>query len=129
MRLGSALPAVSVALTVKVWAPTLSARGGWKLWSQVIVGPPSRLHSKVAVSSAWKAKVGRRSVVSPTGPLSMVVCGATVSTLKSKAGGASSTLPAGSVALTTTLWAPSASGGAVNGPQAESPRRPPSICS
>ena len=72
--------------------------------------PPSTRHSNV--EPAWldeSANVGVASFVGPDGPLSIVVCGAAVSTVKAREAGVASTFPARSVARTSNVWAPSAS--------------------
>ena len=71
------------------------------------------------------AYVGVGSVVKPDGPLSMVVCGAAVSTVKPRDAGVGSTLPAGSVARASNVWAPSASEAVVFGVEHE-PQAPAS---
>src|SRR5215210_4134395 len=105
----STFPAGSVARASKLWAPSAS--------DAVVTGvehephaPPSTRHSNV--ESAWlaeKANVGVESLVGPDGPLSMVVFGAAVSTVKPREAGVGSTFPAGSVARTSNVCAPSAS--------------------
>jgi hypothetical protein len=72
--------------------------------------PPSSEHWKLEPDSeALKLKLGVELLVAPEGPLSIVVSGATVSTVKERVGGDASVLPAGSLALTEKVWAPSAS--------------------
>ena len=61
----------------------------------------------------------------PDGPLSIVVCGAAVSTVKAREAGVGSTLPAGSVARTSNVCAPSASD-AVVWAEVQEPQAPPS---
>ena len=88
--------------------------------------PPSMRHSKL--EPAWLAEkvyVGVASFVGPEGPLSIVVFGAAVSTVKLRDAGVASTLPAGSVARTSNVWAPSASDAVVSG-VAHEPQAPPS---
>ncbi len=65
---------------------------------QLSVDPPSAL----------KPKLGLGLVVGPEGPESIERLGATVSTVNARLAGLASTLPAASVARTSTLWAPSA---------------------
>ena len=123
---GSTLPAGSVARTSNVWAPSAS--------EAVVSGracrrPTRRRRRGTRRSSpAWlaeNANVGVASFVGPEGPLSIVVCGAAVSTVKLRDAGVGSTLPAGSVARTSNVWAPSASDAVVSG-DAHEPQAPPS---
>ncbi len=96
----SMLPAASVARTRKVWSPCarpVSARGE----VQVCQAPESSLHSNVApVSSEAKPKLAEVEAVGPLGPESIVVSGATVSTVQVRAASVASVLPAASVART-----------------------------
>ena len=106
---GSTLPAGSVARTSNVWAPSASEAVVWAELQEA-QAPASTRHSNV--EPAWLAEnvnVGVASFVGPDGPLSIVVCGAAVSTVKLRDAGVASTLPAGSVARTSNVWAPSAS--------------------
>ena len=64
-------------------------------------------------------KVGVESFVGPDGPLSIVVCGAAVSTVKLREAGVASTFPTGSVARTSKVCAPSASEAVVMGVEHE----------
>ncbi len=122
---GSTFPAVSVARTSKVCAPSAS--------DPVVSGveqephaPPSTRHSKL--EPAWlaeNANVGVASLVGPEGPLSIVVFGAAVSTVKLREAGVASTFPARSVARTSNVCAPSASDPVVSGVEHE-PHAPPS---
>ena len=105
----STLPAGSIARTSNVWAPSAATA---VVFADVhdVHAPPSTRHSNV--EPAWldeNANVGVASPVRPDGPLSIVVCGATVSTVKPREAGVASTFPAGSVARTSNVWAPSAS--------------------
>jgi hypothetical protein len=112
---GSVFPAASVARTSKVCGPSaraFSVRGD----VQLAQAPPSTRHSNVAPgSSAEKVKAGAPALVRPLGPLSIVVCGAAVSTVKLREAGVASTLPAVSVARMSNVWAPSASAESVRG--------------
>jgi hypothetical protein len=65
-------------------------------------------HSRLAPASAWKAKVGVASLVSPVGPESIATVGGVVSTVHSKEAGEASVLAALSIARTSNLWEPSA---------------------
>src|SRR5215210_7420913 len=120
---GSTFPAGSVARTSNVWAPSVS--------DAVVSGvehelhaPASTRHSKLEPAwSAENANVGVASFVRPAGPLSIVVSGAAVSTVKPRDAGVGSTLPAKSVARTSNVCAPSASGAVVSG--AEQPLQAP----
>ena len=123
---GSTLPAGSVARTSKVCAPSAS--------EAVVCGERARSPGAAvdaaleASSPAWsaeKANVGVASFVGPDGPLSIVVSGAAVSTVKLREAGVGSTFPAGSVARTSKVWAPSASDAVVSGVEHE-PQAPPS---
>ena len=110
---GSTLPTRSVARTSKVWAPSAS--------DEVVSGvehephaPPSTRHSNVEPTwSAENSNVGVTSLVGPEGPLSIVVCGAAVSTVNAHDAGVESTFPAGSVARTSKVWGPSPSAAVV----------------
>ena len=53
------------------------------------------------------SKVGAGLPLGSLGATSMVVCGATVSTVQEKVAGVGSTLPAASVARTWNVWLPS----------------------
>ena len=122
----STLPAVSVARTSNVCAPSAS--------DAVVCGelqeahaPASTRHSNV--EPAWldeNANVGVASFVGPDGPLSIVVCGAAVSTVKLRDAGVASTLPAGSVARTSKVWAPSAERRGGVGVELQEAQAPPS---
>ena len=72
-----------------------------------------------------RSNVGVASLVTPEGPLSIVVSGAAVSTVKLRDAGVGSTLPAGSVARTSNVCAPSANEAVVSGVEHE-PHAPPS---
>ena len=103
----SALPAASVARTRKVWAPwarPVSVRGE----VQASQAPSSSLHSKVAsgVGRAENASVAVVDATVPVGPESIVVSGATVSTVQVRVASVASVLPAASVARTRKVWAP-----------------------
>ncbi len=81
----SLLPAVSVARTSKVWGPWLRTAVVWVPDpEQGAKAAASIRHSKVAPGSSFeeKVKVGVVSLVGPLGPVSIVVCGAVVSTVK-----------------------------------------------
>ena len=116
---GSTLPARSVARTSNVCAPSASDA----MLSGVeheAHAPPSTRHSNVEpASSAENTNVGVGSFVGPDGPLLIVVCGAAVSTVKLREAGVASTLPAGSVARASKLWAPSVSDVMVSGVEHE----------
>jgi hypothetical protein len=93
------LPAASVARTSKVCAPAASPVSPCGL-VHAAHEPPSRRHSKVEPgSSAEKAKVGDWSFVGSSGPESIVVAGALVSTVNVRLAGVSA-LPAVSCART-----------------------------
>ena len=63
--------------------------------------PPSSEHWKVEPDfEELKLKLGAESLIKPEGPLSIVVWGATVSTVKERVAGVASVLPAGSLART-----------------------------
>ncbi len=64
---------------------------------------------------AENVNVGVESLVEPEGPLSMVVCGAAVSTVNAHEAGVGSTFPAVSVARTSKVCAPSVSDAVVSG--------------
>ena len=102
-----------MARTEKVWAPSASAAVG--VWAapgplQGANAAESKRHSKVEpVSLEEKPKVGVESLVGPEAPEVIVVFGAWVSTVKERVAGVASTLPAGSVARTAKVWAPSES--------------------
>ena len=69
----------------------------------------SRRHSKEEPgSSAEKPKLGLELEVVPVGPESIWVSGAPESIVKLREAGVGSVLPAGSVALTSKVWLPSA---------------------
>ena len=72
--------------------------------------PPSSEHWKVEPDfEELKLKLGVELLVAPEGPLSIVVSGGAVSTVKERVAGVASVLPAGSPARTEKVWAPSAS--------------------
>src|SRR3954469_24910904 len=111
----SVLAAGSVARTSNVCVPSPSA--------DVVCGvehgdqlPPSTRHSNVEpASEEWNAKVGVVSLDGLAGLVSIVVCGAVRSTVQVCVAGAASMLPAASVARTSNVWLPSASGAVVCG--------------
>ena len=104
----SVLPAASVARTSKVCAPRLNA--------PVVNGDvhganaaASTRHSNVEPASvAVNEKLGVVSLVTPLGPAVIVVSGAVVSTVNDRLAGVGSMLPAGSIARTSKVCAPSA---------------------
>ena len=97
--LGSVLPAASVARTSKVCGP--SASGDVVCGeAQAAKGAAPRRHSSVAPGSLENEKVGIGSLVGPSGPESIVVSGATVSTVQVWVAGLCSTLPARSIERT-----------------------------
>ena len=119
---GSTLPAGSVARTSNVWAPSACRAVVWAELQEA-QAPPSTRHSNVEPGwSAEKVYVGVASLVGPEGPLSIVVSGAAVSTVKLRDAGVASTLPAGSVARTSKVCAPSASDAVVSGVEHAAPR-------
>src|SRR5687768_1514289 len=118
----SVVPAPSVARTSKVWGPSASGPTGSGL-VQGAQAPPSTRHSNVEpASSAENAKLGVSSLEGSAGAASSVVSGASVSTVHAWEAGVGSGLPAASVARTSKVWPPSASGptgsGLVQGAQA-----------
>ena len=77
---------------------------------QVVNAAPSRLHWRLPPDSVeLKAKLALALLVSPFGPLVMIVSGAMVSTVKPRVAGVGSMLPAGSTARTESVYTPSAS--------------------
>ena len=78
--LGSPLPARSVALTSKVCPPSSRSAYACPL-SHSIHSPASSRQSKLAASFALNSKLGARSLLGSDGPVSIVVTGATVSTV------------------------------------------------
>ena len=82
---------------------------------QALNAAVSTRHSKVVPGSLENEKVGVASAVSPLGPVSMVVCGALVSTMIVRLAGLASELPAASVARTSNACAPFDSAGVVCG--------------
>ena len=104
--LGSVLPAESVALTSKVWGPSVSAARVLGLKQGEKGSVPTR-HSKVAPASEENSKLGVASPVGPLGPESIVVSGAVVSTVKVLVAGVASWFPAASSALKVAVWGPS----------------------
>ncbi len=112
---GSVLPAVSVARTSNVCAPSASAAVVNGV-VQAANAPASTRHWKVDPASvAVKENVGVLSLVVPVGPAVIVVSGGVVSTLNARLAGVGSVLPAVSVARTSNVCAPSASAAVVNG--------------
>ena len=110
---GSALPAWSVAVTVKVWVPSASVavvNGD----VQVLAVPLSTLHENVAPASLLKLKAGLLSLVGDAIGV-RVVSGGAVSTMNVCEAGVGSTLPAASVARTWNVWLPSLSAAVVSG--------------
>ena len=106
---GSALPAGSTARTSKVCAPCARELYGCGevQASKSASWVESRRHSKLAPASEEKANDGEASLVRPEGPESIVVWGATVSTVKLCEAGLGSGFPAASTALTSKVWEPS----------------------
>ena len=104
----SVLPAGSVARTRKVCAPRarpVRSRG----LVQAANGAASSEHSNVEPASvAEKAKVALVLCVVAGGADVIVVFGGAVSTVQERVAGVGSVLPAGSVARTAKVWAPSA---------------------
>ena len=101
------MPAASVAFTAKVWEPSLRLL---RLFGelQLVKAAPSRLHWKVEFASLEeKSKLGEALLDWLVGLVSMVVSGATVSTVQVVEGGEASVLPAASVAFTEKVWGPS----------------------
>ena len=110
----STLPAASVARTRTVCSPSLSG----SVVSGVAHGvnaAVSTLHAKVAGSLALNVSSAATMFVNSSGPLSIVVSGGVVSTVKWLAAGVGSTLPAASTARTRKAWSPSRSAGTVRG--------------
>jgi len=105
----SVLSAASVARTLTECAPSASADVVHGLEHADHAPSSTRQANVEPASLAEKVNVGVASFVRPDGPLSMVVFGAAVSTVKLCDAGVASTFPAGSVARTSKLWAPSAS--------------------
>lgn len=109
---GSALPAASVATTANVCAPLASGA--------VVTGDehgeyaaPSTLHWKVDPASLEvnaNVAVGVVIVDPSAGPEVIVVSGGVASTVNVRVAGVGSGLPAGSVATTEKVWAPSDNG-------------------
>ncbi len=117
----SVLPAASVARTDALCAPSLRA-GVVQGLVQLAHAPVSTRHRNVEPASvAVKANVGVASLVAEFGPEPIVVSGAVVSgggavpTVNERVAGDASALPAGSVARTDTLCAPSARAAVVHG--------------
>ncbi len=109
----STLPAASVARTRNVYVPSTSGpsvRGEVQLTYVPVAEPgPSRRHSKLEpVSLEENANCGEAELIVPVGPESIVVSGATVSTVKVRVAGVASTLPAASRARTSKVCAPCA---------------------
>ena len=75
-----------------------------------VSAPPSSVQPKVEpVSVALNAKLADAEPTVPVGPASIVVSGGVVSTVQVRLAGLGSVLPAGSVAATVNVCAPSAS--------------------
>ena len=64
----------SIARTLKVWAPSVSAASVLGE-EQALIAPPSTEHWKVPASSEEKVNVGVESAVAPEGPESIWVSG------------------------------------------------------
>ena len=114
-RLVVVLPAASVARTVNVYSPGASPQkpSGETHGANAPVWPgPLRLHSIVAPPSLGaNVKLGEASLVTPLGPDSTVgAAGGVRSTTKLRS--ALPMLPAASLAWTSSVCAPSASGAA-----------------
>ena len=121
----SVFPAGSMARTWKVCGPSPSDAVVWAEVQETQASLSVR-HSKV--EPAWSdenVNVGVGSFVGPEGPLSIVVSGVAVSTVNARDAGVGSTFPAGSVARTSKVCAPSASDAVVTGVEHE-PHTPPS---
>ena len=111
----STLLAGSVARTSKVCAPSAREAVVWAELQEAHA-PASTRHSKVEPTwLAENANVGVESFVGPDGPLSIVVSGATVSTVIVRMSGVGSMFPATSVARTSKVCEPSASEAVVVG--------------
>ena len=99
----SVFPATSVARTLKVWLPSARGPGYARGLAQPPQRPASSLHSKAEPgSSAVNAKLAAVALVGSAGCESIVVAGASVSTVKVLLE-AASTLPAASTARTRTV--------------------------
>ena len=98
---GSVLPAPSIARTSKVWLPSAS-RPATSGLVHGVQGPASTRHSKAAPgSSDSNSKVGASSFDGSAGTSTIVVCGATVSTVQVYEAGVGSVFAAPSVARTS----------------------------
>ena len=120
----SGLPRRSVARTSRVCSPSASA-GVVNGELHAANVPPSSRHSNVLALSALNVNVGVASLVTPSGPESIVVLGAPVSIRKACVSGVGSTLPAASVARTENVCAPSARVPVVSG-EVQAANVPPS---
>ena len=103
---------MSVARTSNVWLPPASAGESVSGLVQLAQEPLSRRHSKVEPPSLEeKEKLGVVSFEGSLGWPVIDVFGAVVSTVQVELPGLPSVFPAGSVARTSNVWLPSASGG------------------
>src|SRR5206468_7081463 len=76
---GSGLPAVSVAVTVKAWLPGAKPLYVTEPLLQAAAASLSSWQTKVAPSVAWKVKVAVLLLVMPFGAVSISVSGAWMS--------------------------------------------------
>ena len=109
---GPVLPAASVAVTAKAWAPSARSMAVNGLVHGAGV-PASRVHVKPLAPGAVKVIEASGSMVGSIGASVMVTVGATVSTVQPSE--PVEVLPAGSVAVTEKLWGPSVRPVAVDG--------------
>jgi hypothetical protein len=107
---GSVLPAVSAARTRKRCRPSSKPEKIAGLLHGANAAS-SREQAKVAASSAVKLNEALVALVGSAGAATIVVFGATVSTVQAYPAGDESVLPAASVACTANVWCPSARSG------------------
>jgi hypothetical protein len=91
------LPTASVARTLNVYDPFARLEYAFgdvhEPYVPVVVPGPSSLHWNVSVASLLKPKLALFVVIVPVGPVSIVVCGAVVSTLNERVAGLASVIP------------------------------------
>ncbi len=111
---GSVLPTGSRARTEKVCCPSASDAGVVYGLAQVANAWASMAHWNVAPGSG-ESKLNVACFFGPSGPLSIVVSGASVSTVKVRSAGEASRLPDASLARTWRVCRPSGSCASVSG--------------
>jgi hypothetical protein len=98
------LPAASMARAENVWLPCESPVNVAGSLHAVKAAPSSEHWNVTPVSGDERSKVAVVEFTLPPGPETMLVSGATVSTVHPREAGVGSTLPAVSTARTSSVW-------------------------